>query len=681
MKYPLILMNNVFIDRTLQYAPNLSYPQRRILSLPDQGQNTFHDTVNIVGPWEDPVQIMNYKIHRIQSDQHSTVPNEKTLKKFEKLFLYTVMQPIPQPDLHDIYAARNYLKDYPHALVPFLRSIGDVSYEDTTLIKKLLPHWGNNLSIGQCIELLTEQFKNIYVVREYAVSRLKMLLDEATLKHILLFLVQSLRFETDVQSSLMKYLLECSEKWWNIAQRLYWYLFVESRDDKFHILLDQFMLNLQRTNPEFHSRILLQIEFLQLIRDYVQTLIHPKTGSTFDQVTQQFQDTLKHCPKIKRVFNGNTIFYDPIYGYPCKSMDFSAIRIFRSKTRPVKLTFNTFSNDLISTQYGVLPKQIHLIFKDGDDIRQDQLICNLIASMNRALLDHHIDSCMSPYEVLACSESCGFLEMVYPSTSLHSIGSEFSSPSLLNYFIDQHQDDTPTPSTILFSKDDDVLNMAFPDEMLPSNPSLLLDGMMEDDDESSISSTPPVDDQMIKDSSLPRSFSTGAITKSIEIQHAHYVRSLAGYCVISYILGLGDRHLDNVMMRPDGRLFHIDFGFIFGHNPIDKSFYPQMKLTYDMIRALDTSYLDFIKYSTIIYDCLRFYSRQWISMITLMLGSGLENVTDTSILTVLDKLQVTVSRNEASDYIRRTIKSNEKTYINIFYDHIHGLTKDFVSGF
>lgn len=52
--------------------------------------------------------------------------------------------------------------------------------------------------------------------------------------------------------------------------------------------------------------------------------------------------------------------------------------------------------------------------------------------------------------------------------------------------------------------------------------------------------------------------------KKISDVNRNYFNSLAFWIVITFLLGVGDRHLENIMIRDDGILFHIDYGFIFG---------------------------------------------------------------------------------------------------------------------
>eukprot|EP01127_Copromyxa_protea_P002451 TRINITY_DN12331_c0_g1_i1.p1 TRINITY_DN12331_c0_g1~~TRINITY_DN12331_c0_g1_i1.p1 ORF type:complete len:261 (-),score=28.71 TRINITY_DN12331_c0_g1_i1:123-821(-) len=55
--------------------------------------------------------------------------------------------------------------------------------------------------------------------------------------------------------------------------------------------------------------------------------------------------------------------------------------------------------------------------------------------------------------------------------------------------------------------------------------------------------------------------------KPLEYREAvsKFTESCAGYCAASYVIGLGDRHNDNIMVCDSGQIFHIDFAHFLGN--------------------------------------------------------------------------------------------------------------------
>lgn len=86
-----------------------------------------------------------------------------------------------------------------------------------------------------------------------------------------------------------------------------------------------------------------------------------------------------------------------------------------------------------------------------------------------------------------------------------------------------------------------------------------------------------------------------------------FIKSTAAYCVITYLLGIGDRHLDNIMITRDGKLFHIDYGYILGKDPSYVT--PGIRITPEIIEAIggvnSIYYSQFTEICTKIYNCVR----------------------------------------------------------------------------
>lgn len=102
----------------------------------------------------------------------------------------------------------------------------------------------------------------------------------------------------------------------------------------------------------------------------------------------------------------------------------------------------------------------------------------------------------------------------------------------------------------------------------------------------------------------------------------NYMESNASYSVITYLLGIGDRHLENLLITNDGKLFHIDFGYTMNEDP--KLYPPPVKLNKQMINVFAGRYRrTFIDKCVSYYLYLRRNAKVVLNLMYLMIDSDL----------------------------------------------------------
>lgn len=100
-----------------------------------------------------------------------------------------------------------------------------------------------------------------------------------------------------------------------------------------------------------------------------------------------------------------------------------------------------------------------------------------------------------------------------------------------------------------------------------------------------------------------------------------FIKSCAAYCVITYLLGIGDRHLDNIMVTERGHLFHIDYSFILGREPKIITV-PKIRITPEMLDAIggenSNGFIYFKQMVSRTYKCLRKHYNVFINMLMIL---------------------------------------------------------------
>ncbi|KAK9117173.1 hypothetical protein Sjap_016120 [Stephania japonica] len=273
----------------------------------------------------------------------------------------------------------------------------------------------------------------------------------------------------------------------------------------------------------------------------------------------------------------------------------SEASIFKSALHPLRLTFRTADGG-----------SCKIIFKKGDDIRQDQLVIQMVSLMDRLLKLENLDLHLTPYSVLATGQDEGMLEFI-PSSSIAQIISEHRS--IISYLQKFH-----------------------PDENGPF----------------------------------------GITAACLET----FIKSCAGYSVITYILGIGDRHLDNLLLRDDGRLFHVDFGFILGRD--SKPFPPPMKLCKEMVEAMGGAesqyYTRFKSYCCEAYNILRKSSNLILNLFHLMAGSNIPDIAsdpEKGILKLQEKFRLDLDDEDSIHFFQDLINESVSALFPQMVETIH----------
>ena len=149
----------------------------------------------------------------------------------------------------------------------------------------------------------------------------------------------------------------------------------------------------------------------------------------------------------------------------------------------------------------------------------------------------------------------------------------------------------------------------------------------------------------------------------------NYIRSCAGYSIIGYILGIGDRHFDNMLLTKEGKLIQIDFTYVFGRTTTPLPI--PIKLTHEMVDAMggldSENFKVFQEYCFKAFLELRKHSNLILNLMNFMVNSE-TNVDNNAIAVVEKNFHMDLSDEEATEKIQEIIMQSTTAVMPMLMD-------------
>ena len=157
----------------------------------------------------------------------------------------------------------------------------------------------------------------------------------------------------------------------------------------------------------------------------------------------------------------------------------------------------------------------------------------------------------------------------------------------------------------------------------------------------------------------------------------NFANSLAGFCLLSYYLDIKDRHNGNIMINNEGRIMHIDFGFLLGTSPKNLGFeraqFKLVKSYVDILDGFDGKMFKHFKAQMVngLIETKKYF-RIISTMIQIMSHTNMPCLAGQNIDTLIDNLNKKFlfgyTKEQIEKYVDEMIKNNYENFWTRKYD-------------